>query len=192
MASCFRTMGRKDSPAAGFSFVRQTRIRIAASVPASCVHATVEQPPAHLHSAWNFVSMIQRMKQTIWILPAALIGVGIVIAQEPADRTGRPAGGAANGQNKGQTKGAPRNPTQSPASQRPPQTVKPQTYPTEQIQAGELRFTLAVRLLPWPRRRGRRNRPRPHSLKASRRRQCGRQDRTSGSQWTPGPGHAGL
>ncbi len=31
--------------------------------------------------------------------------------------------------------------TQSPASERPPQTVKPQTYSIQQIQAGELRFT---------------------------------------------------
>jgi cytochrome c oxidase cbb3-type subunit 3 len=100
-----------------------------------------EQPPAHLHSAWNFVSMIQRMKQTIWILPAALIGVGIVIAQEPADQPAGQASGAANGQNKGQAKGAPRNPAQSPASRPRPQTAAPQAYPIEQIRAGEGRFT---------------------------------------------------
>lgn len=35
----------------------------------------------------------------------------------------------------------PRDPTESPASQRPPRTVTPQTYPNAQIQAGELRFT---------------------------------------------------
>ncbi len=61
------------------------------------------------------------MKQTIWIFPAALIGVGMVIAQEPA--------------------GAPRNPVQSPASRPRPQTATPQAYPIEQIQAGEQRFT---------------------------------------------------
>lgn len=33
-----------------------------------------------------------------------------------------------------------RDPTQSPASQRPPQTLTPQAYPPEQIRAGELRF----------------------------------------------------
>jgi cytochrome c oxidase cbb3-type subunit 3 len=33
------------------------------------------------------------------------------------------------------------NPAQSPASTRPPQTVTAQTYPPEQVQAGEVRFT---------------------------------------------------
>jgi cytochrome c oxidase cbb3-type subunit III len=78
------------------------------------------------------------MKQTIWILSVGLVCIGIVIAQAPA---GPPAGqgkGPAKGQNKGQAKGSP---TQSPASRPGPQTVTPQTYPPEQIQAGELRFT---------------------------------------------------
>ena len=48
----------------------------------------------------------------------------------------QPAGGQADRQ----TKAPSRDPTQSPASQRPPQTVTRQTYPIEQIQAGELRF----------------------------------------------------
>jgi cytochrome c oxidase cbb3-type subunit III len=33
-----------------------------------------------------------------------------------------------------------RGPAQSPASQRPPQTLTPQTYPPEQVQAGQSRF----------------------------------------------------
>ena len=57
------------------------------------------------------------MKRTIWISSIALIAWSwIVLAQ------GR--GGQA----------------QSPASQRPPQTVTPQSYPAEQVQAGQGRF----------------------------------------------------
>ena len=72
------------------------------------------------------------MKQIIWISLAALIAAGVVMAQGPAGQTKGPF--------KGQTKAAPRDPTQSPASQPRPKTVTPQTYPVEQIQAGELRF----------------------------------------------------
>jgi cytochrome c oxidase cbb3-type subunit 3 len=64
------------------------------------------------------------MKQTIWISVVTLIAAGIVLAQVPA---GRPK--------------AHTVPGQSPASIPPPQTVTPQTYPAEQIQAGEGRFT---------------------------------------------------
>jgi cytochrome c oxidase cbb3-type subunit III len=64
------------------------------------------------------------MRQTILIWSAALI-----------------AAASAIGQPKGQAKVAPRNPAQSPASQPGPQTLTPQTYPIEQVQAGELRFT---------------------------------------------------
>src|SRR5579864_4531503 len=64
------------------------------------------------------------MRQSILIWSAALI-----------------AGASAIGHPKGQAKGAPRNPAQSPASQPGPKTATPQTYPIEQIQAGELRFT---------------------------------------------------
>lgn len=53
----------------------------------------------------------------IWAI--AVIGAGVALAQGPTP---------------------PRNPTQSPASQRPPQTVTPQTYSIEQIRSGELRF----------------------------------------------------
>ena len=57
------------------------------------------------------------MKRTIWISAIALIAWGwIGLAQ------GR--GGQA----------------QSPASQRPPQTVTPQSYPAELVQAGQARF----------------------------------------------------
>ena len=60
----------------------------------------------------------------------------------------------------------------SPASQRPPQTVTPQTYPPEQIRAGQVLFAVAVRLLPRPRRDGRRDRPRPHARRCSSPRTC--------------------
>ena len=65
------------------------------------------------------------MKQTIWISAAALIAAGIAIAEQPV---------------KGQAKGKPADVERSPASLPPPQTVTPQTYPIEQIQAGEMRF----------------------------------------------------
>jgi len=58
------------------------------------------------------------MKQTIWILSAGLMGAAVVIAQAPGAR----------------------NPAQSPASPPRPQTAKAQTYPSDQVQAGELRF----------------------------------------------------
>lgn len=73
------------------------------------------------------------MRQTILIWSAALIAAGIAIGQGPADQ--------AKTTTKAQAKGAPRNPAQSPASQAGPQTAIPQTYPAEQVQAGELRFT---------------------------------------------------
>jgi cytochrome c oxidase cbb3-type subunit 3 len=63
------------------------------------------------------------MKNTFWIWITALTVAGVAIAQGPAGR------------------GAPRNPTQSPASAARPQSVTPQTYPVEQIQVGEQRFT---------------------------------------------------
>jgi len=68
------------------------------------------------------------MKQAIWILTVALIG-GIAGAQGP------------EGPSVSQAKGAIRGPAQSPASLPGPQTMTPQTYPVEQIQAGRLRFT---------------------------------------------------
>jgi cytochrome c oxidase cbb3-type subunit III len=68
------------------------------------------------------------MERIPWILSIAVIAMGTVIAQGP----GTPA--------QSQSKASPRDPTQSPASQRPPQTVRSQTYSTEQIKAGELRF----------------------------------------------------
>jgi cytochrome c oxidase cbb3-type subunit 3 len=64
------------------------------------------------------------MRQTILIWSAALIAAAGAIAQP-----------------KGQAKSAARNPAQSPASQPGPKTATPQTYPIEQVQAGELRFT---------------------------------------------------
>jgi cytochrome c oxidase cbb3-type subunit III len=67
--------------------------------------------------------MAESMRRTILIWSAALI-----------------AAASAVGQPKRQVKAAPRNPTQSPASQPVPKTATPQTYPIEQVQAGELRF----------------------------------------------------
>lgn len=68
------------------------------------------------------------------------LALGIGIAQDgpaaPAAAKGR---GPGRGQGRG--KGPPRNPAQSPASQAGPKTVTPQTYPAEQIQTGEQRFT---------------------------------------------------
>jgi cytochrome c oxidase cbb3-type subunit III len=62
------------------------------------------------------------MRQILWILSIAVIAAGTAIAQGPATVS-------------------PRDPTQSPASQRPPKTVTPQSYSIQQIQVGELRFT---------------------------------------------------
>jgi cytochrome c oxidase cbb3-type subunit III len=69
------------------------------------------------------------MSRIPWILSIAVIAMGTVIAQGP----GTPA--------QSQPKATPRDPTQSPASQRPPQTVRSQTYSIEEIEAGELRFS---------------------------------------------------
>jgi cytochrome c oxidase cbb3-type subunit III len=63
------------------------------------------------------------MRQIPWILSIALIAARMVIAQGP------------------QPKAPHRDPTESPASQRPPQTVTHQSYSSEQIHAGELRFS---------------------------------------------------
>jgi cytochrome c oxidase cbb3-type subunit 3 len=57
------------------------------------------------------------MTRILWILSIAALATGMAVAQGPVAHT-----------------------TQSPASQRPPQTVTPQTYSIEQIEAGELRF----------------------------------------------------
>jgi cytochrome c oxidase cbb3-type subunit 3 len=65
------------------------------------------------------------MRQTIKIPVITLLAAGSVIAQAPL----------------GQAQSQPPIPGQSPASLRPPQTVEPQTYPADQIQAGEGRFT---------------------------------------------------
>lgn len=78
-----------------------------------------------LHSAADFASITEAMKQTVWLAVVTLIAAGIVIAQVPTGQTQRPSPA----------------PGQSPASLPPPQTVTQQTYPAEQIQAGEGRFT---------------------------------------------------
>jgi len=73
--------------------------------------------------------LLMSMRQIFRILSIAVFATGMVIAQAPG------------GQARSQPKAPPRDPTQSPASQRPPQTATPQTYSMEQIQAGELRFS---------------------------------------------------
>jgi len=65
------------------------------------------------------------MKLIIKISVVTLIAAGIAMAQAPA----------------GRVPGLPPAPGQSPASLPPPKTVTQQTYPAEQIQAGEGRFT---------------------------------------------------
>jgi cytochrome c oxidase cbb3-type subunit 3 len=62
------------------------------------------------------------VKQAIWISSAAVVAAGLGIAQSP-------------------TATKEKRTEQSPASQPAPKTVTPQVYPTEQIHAGELRFT---------------------------------------------------
>ena len=97
-----------------------------------------------LHSAADFASMAEGMRQTILIWSAALIAASGAIGQGPGGQaTGQPADQAKSktmGQKNDQAKDAPRNPAQSPASQPRPQTVTPQTYSIEQIQAGKQRF----------------------------------------------------
>jgi len=89
--------------------------------------------------------MAEGMRQTILIWSAVLTAWAIAIAHVPGGQaTDQPADKTKNTttrQNKGQAKGASRNPEQSPASQPGPQTATPQTYPIEQIEAGELRFS---------------------------------------------------
>src|SRR5579863_7964265 len=55
------------------------------------------------------------MRHTIWMSAVALMAAGVAFAQGPAAK--------------------------SPASRPGPETVTPQVYPMEQIQAGEPRFT---------------------------------------------------
>ncbi len=69
------------------------------------------------------------MRQILRIASIAALAASLAIAPAPA------------GQARSQPKPPPRDPTQSPASEPPPQTVTPQTYSRAQIQAGELRFT---------------------------------------------------
>jgi len=73
-----------------------------------------------------------RVKQTFSIASAALLLGSFVFAQVPkADTQEKPSG---------PKKEAKRDPIDSPASLPRPKSRAPQTYPVEQIQAGELRF----------------------------------------------------
>lgn len=81
------------------------------------------------------------MKQIVCVAAAVLIALGIGLAQGPGDQTpNRGKARGAKGTN-ARGRGAPRDPSQSPASTPEPKTVTPQTYPAEQVQAGEKRFT---------------------------------------------------
>ncbi len=80
---------------------------------------------ADLRSATDFATIAVRMKPIIKISVVTLLAARSVIAQAPA----------------GQAQAKVPAPGKSPASLPPPQTVTPQTYPVEQIQAGEGRFT---------------------------------------------------
>jgi cytochrome c oxidase cbb3-type subunit 3 len=71
------------------------------------------------------------MRQAIWISPAVLAASAMMIAQQ----SGEPTRSAAK------AKAAPRDPFQSPASRPTPRTVTPQSYSSEEIRNGELRFT---------------------------------------------------
>jgi len=64
---------------------------------------------------------MHRMKLAPWILPLALIAPAAAIAQSPS-------------------KAPSRDSKQSPASLEAPPTVTPQSYPADQVQAGELKF----------------------------------------------------
>ena len=86
------------------------------------------RPEADLRSGANFASIAVRMRVSIKIFVVTLIAAGGVLGQVPARQAQR----------------GPRAPGQSPASLPPPQTVTPQTYPAEQVQAGEGRFTSSV------------------------------------------------
>ena len=66
------------------------------------------------------------------MLGAALLAAGLLTAQGPQPAT--------QGKGKNGDKTAPRDAGQSPASQPRFKTATPQTYPAEQIRAGELRF----------------------------------------------------
>ena len=70
-------------------------------------------------------------RRTVWILPFAVMAARSVIAQAPGGQA------AAQPQTAIPTKAS----GQSPASRPSPKTATLQTYPIEQIQAGELRFT---------------------------------------------------
>ncbi|HTW66070.1 MAG TPA: c-type cytochrome [Bryobacteraceae bacterium] len=95
---------------------------------------THETAHIELHFAPIFDSIAERMRHILWILPVAVIAGGITLAQAPAPQPD------AHVQSGSQPNAPPRDPTQSPASERPPQTITPQTYSIGQIHAGELRF----------------------------------------------------
>ena len=89
--------------------------------------------------------MAEGMRRTILIWHAAVITAALAIGQGTVNQsTGQPVDKAKSTkttQNKSSAKGAPADPAQSPASQPGPKTQTPQTYPIEQVQAGELQFT---------------------------------------------------
>jgi cytochrome c oxidase cbb3-type subunit 3 len=78
------------------------------------------------------ISVEMRVKQTLSLLTAALVAGSFLFAQAPkADKQEK---------SNEPKKVAARDPNDSPASLPRPKSKTPQTYPAEQIQAGELRF----------------------------------------------------
>ena len=101
-----------------------------------------------MRSGANFASIAVRMRLSIKIFVVTLIAAGGVLGQVPARQAQR----------------EPRAPGQSPASQPPPQTITPQTYPTSRFKPASCGL-VAVWLLSWPRRGRRRNWAGPYSLR---------------------------
>src|SRR5690242_10784011 len=79
-------------------------------------------------------SQIRRAAGTAAALLFSVLVVTILGAQAP--QPAAPAGGGRGGQGQGGGRGT----QQSPASQRPPQTVTPQTYAPELVQRGQVLF----------------------------------------------------
>lgn len=71
---------------------------------------------------------------------ALLLSVLVAIVHAQAPQTPAPAGGGRGAQGGG-GQGAGRGAQQSPASQKPPQTVTAQTYPPELVQRGQVLFS---------------------------------------------------
>lgn len=100
-------------------------------------------PCAGCIRVWISRASLEEMKKTIPLAVAIALGIGALglgFAQDTANPNNPSAKGTKGTNAKGQGRGKG-NPAQSPASRQGPQTVTPQTYPAEQIQAGAQNFT---------------------------------------------------